>query len=86
LNPVEFQNWLRTIPHLLEGPLSFVKNGIEVTVPWGEKDWDKTGFSIDAEDGTRMWLPLLEREVVFNVHRDVFQKVEWVVIMEDPDE
>lgn len=69
---------------MLEGPLNFVKNGIEVVVPWGAEKWDKAGFSIDGEAG-RIWLPLLETDVHFNVHRDIFQGQEWEVFIEDPE-
>lgn len=80
-----FSNWLRTIPHLLEGPLSFVKNGIEVVIPYGLEKWDESAFSIDGHQG-RIWLPLMTTSVSFVVHRDLFQGVEWVIVMEDPEE
>lgn len=70
--------------HMLEGELYFVKNGIEITVPWGAEKWDKSGFAIDGETG-RVWLPLFTSEVCFNVHRDIFQGQEWEVFMEDPE-
>lgn len=61
-----------------------MKNGIEFTIPWGAEKWDKSGFAIDG-DGERIWLPLLREEIVFNVHRDIFQGLEWEVFMEDPE-
>jgi hypothetical protein len=71
--------------HLLEGALSFVKNGVEFVVPYGAEKWDKSGFSIDDGEGQRIWLPLLQSDIHFNVHRDIFQGQEWEVFMEDPE-
>ena len=69
--------------HLCEGALSFVSKGIEITVPYGPDKIDKAGFSIDDTHGERIWLPLLERPVIFRVHRNLFGGVEWECYYDD---
>lgn len=78
-----FEQWLGTISYMLEGPLSFFKNGINITIQSARK-WEKTDFLIEGTAGY-IGLPLFQHNVIFNVHRDIFQGKEWEVFMDDPE-
>jgi hypothetical protein len=82
LNTLQLKEWLKTHEYLCEGPLGFEVKGIRIMIPKGADAWDKAGFSIKGDDGEPIFLPLLHREIVFIVHRDMYQK-EWIAGIED---
>lgn len=78
MDPLTFKEWLKRNSHLTEGPLCFIGRGLEITVPWGAEKYDKSGFSFDADDDSKVWLHLLkEPGATFRIHRDVFSGKEW---------
>jgi hypothetical protein len=83
LNTLKFREWLESMSYLLEGPLAFTARGIQVMIVGGAKKWDKSAFSINDEDGEKIFLPLLSQEVQFVVHRDLFAGQEWEVTLKD---
>ena len=48
-------------------------------VPAGADKWDKAGFSYNDEHGQPIFIPLLNREVTFRIHRDIFHRKEWTI-------
>lgn len=83
LNTLKFQEWLESMAYLCEGPLAFTARGIQVMISGGAKKWDKSAFTIEDKDGDRIYLNLLNEEVKFVVHRDLFAGEEWEVLIED---
>jgi len=79
LDTLQFKEWLKTHEYLCEGPLSFQIKGIRIMIPKGADNWDKAGFSCDDGNGQPIFLPLLHQEIIFSVHRDLFQQKEWVI-------
>jgi len=84
LDQTAMTQWLRENTLLTEGPLSFVFKGIDVVIPGADKV-DKAGFSITDEDTEQIWLPLIERPVVFKVHRNLFGGQEWECFYADAE-
>lgn len=82
LNTIKFKEWLESNKDLCHDYMAITSYGIKV-IAIGADKWDKTSFSFD-EDGNEIFLRLLDTETVFHVHRDLFNKVEWQVFMEDP--
>jgi len=75
------KKWLED-NNYLEGPLSFMCKGIQVTYPENQVEpqhYHKMIFSIDAEDDNRIFLDLMVKGAVFAAHRDIFSEKEWIV-------
>jgi hypothetical protein len=68
---------------MIEGPLSFEVKGIRIVIPRGGV-WDKAGFSFPGKDGQESFIPILHREVIFHIHRELFNQKEWIINYEDP--
>ena len=85
LDTLKFKEWLDENKYLCEGPLAFTAKGIQVVIPGGANKWDKASFSIDDEEGDKMYLDLVSEEVVIYVHRDLFAGKEWEIHIEDAD-
>lgn len=85
MNKEIWKKWLSENPQLTEGPLAFTCKGIEIVIPCdnGKAEVESTGFSIDDAEGERIWLRLLEKDVKFLVHRDIFKGKEWEIFLED---
>lgn len=59
--------------------------GISIVIPGPGDELSKTGFYIDAQDGTQMFLEIHKTPAIFTIHRDIFQKMEWVIMMVEVD-
>jgi len=79
LNTLKFREWLQEHKYICAGPLSFDTQGLRVLVPKGADAWDKAGFSFNDQDGQPIFLPLLSREAIFHVHREIINKKEWII-------
>jgi len=90
LDTLKFKEWLESehiLPLCNEGTFSFMYKGIQIVVPWGPKKWNKTAFSVDGKElGDKLFLDLVNDEVVFHVHRDLFAGKEWEVLLETEEE
>jgi len=90
MDSVKFKRWLAENAYLCEGPLAFLGKGIQIMIVGGAKKWDKSAFSIDGGEAgypplfnnAKIFLPLLQQEVQFSVHRDLFSGEEWDVMLD----
>lgn len=86
VDDAKFREWLDGNSFLCDsGPLVFNSRGIQVAVP-AKDEWNLSMFSVDNEEGKPIPLPLLQTEVVFTLHRDIFNGKEWEVFIEFPEE
>lgn len=84
MNNLKFREWLESMKYLTEGPLAFTAKGIQVMIVNGLEKWDKTAFTIDTDEiGEKLCLDLLNEDVVFHVHRDLFAGKEWEILIDN---
>lgn len=88
LDNLKFRDWVleKEKEHLCEGPLAFTCKGIQFMIAGGAAKWDKTAFSIDDEDQEKLFLQLIDEDVVFHAHRDLFAGQEWEILLVTPEE
>lgn len=86
MNNLKFKEWLEAMVYLTEGPLAFTAKGIQMMISGGAKKWDKTAFSIDDDDGEKIFLNLLNEEVILHIHRDLFKGKEWEILLNNGEE
>ncbi len=83
LDTIKFKEFLEANQDLCEGALGMQVFGIKFLNIEGVKKWEKTDWYITNEEGLRMSLPILESEITFVIHRDLFSQQEWEITVEN---
>jgi hypothetical protein len=83
MNLDKLNQWAQSVKYLLEGPLIFMGYGVEIFVPEGLENLNKTMVKFETRTLDQReipkWTNPFKESIVFRVHREIVNQKEWEI-------